>query len=915
MTRIGAVILLAVAGWPAAMAAERVELVRDRWGIPHLFADTEAGAFFGAGYACAEDRLLQMELFRRRARGRLAEIFGRDWVASDRKFRIAGISPYCDEAAARLPADLRSHLEAYAAGVNAFARANPERVRRRFAPLGLLPEPWTAGDCICAWMAVAELFDTLYDESAVRLYREFRELAARLGEEEALRQPGMIIDDWAAVVPESEMARHGELYARLKATPPTPGFWFRSLPDDLLRFSHAWAVSGSRSVTGKPLLESDPQTLVNNPPLWYEFHLSGGRFDVRGIGVAGSPALLIGFNRFIAWGASALGAAATVTFIEKLAPGGAGYLYRDRIEPFDVRKEIIEVKDSPPVAISVRRSRHGFVFDELASLRPEGEAFVSHVRQIEDGQSSLAGLLGMMGAGDWNQFRDAMQWYYSPGLHIVYADVHGNIGYQSLLHLPQTRWTRRMALEGWTGEHEVTGRVPLEELPWMLNPESGFIAHANNLPVGSWYPHDLGIATGGTGHSSRSWRLVQLLSGKALFSLESFETRVHRDDVHSAVAALFPIARRLAAETVRGEEALARLLEALRGWDLRYRADQPTYPAAMALAGALIAPYRASPLSRRLGGGEGGITHLARRLADQYGDSAAVPRDAEVRDYLLAWLRAAAQEFASGRGGAPAPRDGVSREIHVMPYQENGPMRLPPLGGRLALESPPLACGQVGTIWSQKGNSYTQIVDLADPDNSRAVLPPGISEDPESPHRADQMALWAAGGTRPAPLSRSAVEAIAASRRQLVVEPYDILTPRLLSADGSGRGPAAGHVLRISGDGVERWEPLAVYHEGLGRWVAAPVALGRETDRCYLILYGHGIRKHAPAGAVKVYVDDTVVEALYAGPQGIYPGLDQVNAPLAGSLAGRGEVDVRVGVEGRMSNRVRIHLAGGDASP
>jgi penicillin amidase len=915
VTRIGVLILLAVAGWPAAMAAERVELVRDRWGIPHLFADTETGAFFGAGYACAEDRLLQMELFRRRARGRLAEIFGRDWVASDRKFRIAGVGPYCDEAAANLPEDLRGYVQAYAAGVNAFARANPERVRRRFAPLGLMPEPWTAGDCVCAWMAVAELFDTLFDESAIRLYREFRELAARLGEEEALRQPGMVIDDWAAVVPEAEMARQAELYARLKATPPTPGFGFRSLPDELLRFSHAWAVSGARSVTGKPLLESDPQTPVNHPPLWYEFHLSGGRFDVRGIGVAGSPALLIGFNRYIAWGASALGAGSVVTFLEKLSPDGAGYLFAGSVEPFEARTEIIEVKDGPPVAIRVRRSRHGFVFDELASLRPEGEAFVSHVRQIEDGQTSLSGLLGMMGAGDWSQFRDAIEWYYSPGLHIVYADVHGNIGYQTLLHLPRTPWTRRMALPGWTGEHEIRGRVPLEELPWMLNPEAGFISHANNLPVGSWYPHDLGIATGGTGHSSRSWRLVQLLSGKDLFSPESFEIRLHRDDVHSAVAALFPIARRLAAEAARGDESLARLLEALRNWDLRYRADQPSYPAAMALAAALLPPYRASPLSRRLGGGEGGITHLARRLADQYGNSPAGPRDAEVRDYLLAWLRAAAQEFASGRGGAPAPRDGVSREIHVMPYQENGPMRLPPLGARLTLESPPLSCGQVGTLWSQKGNSYTQIVDLSDPDNSRAVLPPGISEDPESPHRADQMALWAAGGTRPAPLSRRAVEAIATSRQRLAVEPYDISAPRLLSADGSGRGPAAGHLLRIASDGKQRWEPLAVYDEALGRFVAAPVAIDPEAERCYLVLYGHGLGKRAAAGVVKVYVDDTVLEPLYAGPQGTYPGLDQVNAFLPRSLAGRGEVDVWAGVEGRMSNRVRIRLAGGATTP
>jgi penicillin amidase len=131
----------------------------------------------------------------------------------------------------------------------------------------------------------------------------------------------MILDDAAAVVPESEMAKDAAVYAKLKARVPTPGWWFRGLPDDMLRFSHAWAVDGARSATGKPLLEGDPQTSVNNPPLWYEFHLSAGRFDVRGISVAGSPGMLIGFNRNLAWGASALGASSTVTFLDKAAGG------------------------------------------------------------------------------------------------------------------------------------------------------------------------------------------------------------------------------------------------------------------------------------------------------------------------------------------------------------------------------------------------------------------------------------------------------------------------------------------------------------------------------------------------------------------------------------------------------------------
>ena len=756
--------LVAAAAGVSPPPTRSVEIFRDPWGIPHVFAATEPDGFFGVGYATAEDRLLQMELFRRRATGRLAEVFGAAWIDSDRKFRIAGLPSYCQEAAQNLPDAERAMLGAYAAGVNAFVAVNPVTVRTRFARLPVLPEPWTDGDCICAWMAVAEVFDRLYDESAVESYVEFQRLVAELGEPEALKRRGMMIDDAAAVVPESEMAKNTAAYAALKARPPTPGFWRRSLADDQLRFSHAWAVGGSRSATGKPLLESDPQTAVSNPPLWYEYHLSAGRFDVRGIGVAGSPGMLIGFNRRLAWGASALGASATVTFLEQSTRDRRGYLYRGESLPFERRTETIAVRDGAPVHQEVSRTRHGFVFNDLVATRSaSGDLYVSHRAEIEQRRTSVQAQLGMMAARNWTEFRDASQDYYSPGLHVVYADVDGAIAYETLVHVPLTRRTPRMALEGWTGADEVTGRIPLDELPHMVNPSAGFISHANNLPIGSWYPHDLGIGTGGTGHTARSLRLVELLSPpQRAFSVASFERDVHRDDVHAAVAALLPVAQRVVEDLRLTEPPVTALLQQVRGWDFRYQSSRPSYAAAQALAGSLLLPYRRSNLGARLGGGEGGITHLARLLKQQYGESVATPSDPEVREYLLTWLRTAAETWQRS-----APARGGSIEVHRMPYQENGPLRLPSIDSQLDLTSPPLACGQVSTIWSQPGNSYTQIVDLADPDNSRSLLPPGVSEDPGSPFHTDQMALWVAGTTHPAPLSRDRIEAIAVSRLRL----------------------------------------------------------------------------------------------------------------------------------------------------
>jgi penicillin amidase len=795
----GWVIVLAVG--PAWPEAGKVELIRDRWGVPHAFAEREADGFFAVGWACAEDRLLQMELLRRRATGRLAEVFGAAWVDSDRKFRIGGIARYCAQAFDNLPKDMQDDLRAYAAGVNAWAAANPDRVRRRLAKVGqvdnLSYSPWTPSDCLAAWMGVAEVFDPFISEGAITFYRDFQQLVAEVSEAEALQRRGMVIDDAAAVVPESEMAKDKAVYARLKAMKHTPAYFLRSADREPLHFSHAWAVDGARSTTGKPILESDPQTSVNNPALWYEFHLCAGRYDVRGIGVAGCPAMLIGWNRRVAWGATALGAGCDLTFLDKLSDDGRGYLFRGKTEPFNRRLERIEVKDGPPVIQEVLTNRHGFVFNSLARQNRAGEAYVSYYKMAHDKGSSVRAMLLWMRTANWTDFRAAMEHYYSPGLHIVYADVEGNLGYQTLAHMPLTKRTRRMAIEGWTGENEVAGRIPLAEMPHMFNPDAHFISHANNLPVGSWYPHDLGLATGGIGDTARSMRLRQLLAGDRKFSVGDFEAVVHRDDVDAVVSALLPAARKVAEEDKVNDPNVARALSALKEWDGHYNAVSPAYSTAMALAGAKIGAFRGSALGPMLGGGEGGICHFARLVGARFARDGATPKDAAAREYLIAWLRMGGggaaparmmqrpTERAAGRPMGPARptsptrptgptrRTGTTGEVQAMPYQVNGPLRFPSVDSELDLVSPPLVCGNGSTIWSQKGNSYTQIIDLADVDNSRSVLPPGISEDAESAFHADQIPIWVKGTTHPAPLSRARVEALASSRATLGVKPYD----------------------------------------------------------------------------------------------------------------------------------------------
>ena len=263
-----------------------VEILRDAWGIPHVFAEGEADGFFGLGYAAAEDRLLQMELIRRKAAGRLAEVFGPNWVDADREARIAGHTAYAPRAFARLPERWQEALRAYAAGVNAWRQANPKTVAGRFKPLGIQPEPWTPTDCLLAARGILSL-GSPFSAGPIEDYHRFRELVAQVGETEAERQSGLVIDDSAAIVLEADMAKDPEVYGRLKQRPRMPGFNLRPAGggEEGRKMSHAWAVSGQKSTTGKPILESDPQLPLSSPPFFYEFHLAAGGIDARGLGI------------------------------------------------------------------------------------------------------------------------------------------------------------------------------------------------------------------------------------------------------------------------------------------------------------------------------------------------------------------------------------------------------------------------------------------------------------------------------------------------------------------------------------------------------------------------------------------------------------------------------------------------------
>ena len=379
-----------------------VELVRDEWGIPHVFAETDGGALFGLGWATAEDRGFQMQYALRIIKGRLAETVGdvphtrrrnEGAVFNDRKMRTFGFARAAQETANNLDEENRALLEAYADGVNAYFESHADNPHPLFAELDFWPEPWTVADCILSWWHFAQFFATDGTRDLIAWRNQFNPPANRAGRGGARGQarqvPKRTPDDAVAVVKREDVTdawreesdRFLETYGHLDAGREPMSE--RETP----KFSHAWVVGGTRTTTGSSILVSNPQTPVRNPSQLYEFHIKGATFNARGVGVAGSPIILIGFSEHVAWGMTALGADQADLFRLKTDDAHPDqYLLDGEWREMQVHSEIIKVKGGKDRTLIVRTTVFGAVVTRFAFAGPdEGEVALKRVPMCDGG--------------------------------------------------------------------------------------------------------------------------------------------------------------------------------------------------------------------------------------------------------------------------------------------------------------------------------------------------------------------------------------------------------------------------------------------------------------------------------------------------------------------------------------------------
>ncbi len=541
--------------------AAPVEILRDRYGIPHIFAQSEQDAHFGLGFAHAQDRLWQMEMNRRVASGRLAEVLGESALETDRFLRTLGVRRAAQANLPRLDEETRRHLDAYAAGVNAFLDTRPV-LPPEFLMLRVAPEPWSALDSV-AWGKM----------KAWDLGGNWRNELLRMRLAKAL--PNARIEEFLPPYPGDEPLRIRELkdlYGALDQEPPRVAFDLSAFPS--LGGSNSWAVSSARSATGKPLLANDPHLGLSAPPVWYLAHLHAPGLNAIGATLPGVPGILIGRNERVAWGFTNTGPDVQDLYLERIDHAG-NYVTPDGARAFTVVEERIKVKGGEEERLQARISRHGPVISDVArsalEVTPRGYALALAWTVLAEDDLTMQAALKLARAHDWKSFADELRNLHAPQQTVTYADADGNIGFIAAGRVPVRKPSNDLKglapAPGWDARYDWSGYLPFDALPRAFNPPAGTIVSANHKIVPAGYRHHI---TAEWQPPYRAQRIEELLAKSEKHDAQSF-ARMQIDSVSLAVRELLP---KLLTAKPRSDEA-REALKMLATWDGAMAAVRP----------------------------------------------------------------------------------------------------------------------------------------------------------------------------------------------------------------------------------------------------------------------------------------------------------------------------------------------------
>ncbi|MBA2620721.1 MAG: penicillin acylase family protein [Acidobacteria bacterium] len=734
---------------------ENVTVRKDARGIPYIEAKSDADLYFAQGFMTASDRLWQMDLYRRVARGQTAELFGKQTLEEDKRWRRFGFSQIVEETFARFPAETRAVLENYARGVNAYiATLNEKTLPVEFQILRYKPTTWLPTDSLVVGEIINDGLSTTWQSDVLRTSfgdlpkEKYQQLFMKktpldvlvVGKDKEVRSPQSIVrnpqlkDDWLlefalkdASIRKSSLERVG-FYQEFNAA------------------SNNWVVSGKRTADGKPILANDPHLPANAPSVWYLVNLSTANSRVSGVTFPGIPGVVLGHNENIAWGATNLGPDVQDIYVEtfnekgqvKTASGWADA--KKRSEEIKVRKNVLSPETDTEI-LNVLETKNGVVISEQA-----GKSYALKWMARDVKADSFTAFLLLDRAKNWDDFRTALKTYGGAPQNFVYADTRGNIGYYGAGRIPIRRsGDGSVPYDGATNAGDWTGFIPFEELPQSYNPPEGIIVTANQRIVGNSYKYFL---THQWAAPYRARRIYNLLDANPKITVKDVMEIQH--DVFNISYSNF------AKEIVKNESASKEISDLLRAWDGKMSSDS--------VAATLVGEIRAVFLNKIL------VANVGAERAKNYRWSqgaafvdwlaTAKPADWLPKEYKnYKDLLAAADKEARANLGK---KYGANQSDWQ--YGKAGQIRFPhplasaPLVGSLfAIEAfPQFGSGATPNVGASV--SMRHITVPGNWDATRHGIALGESGDPKSPHWKDQLGNWKSGDTQIFPFSKSAVE-------------------------------------------------------------------------------------------------------------------------------------------------------------
>ncbi|KAA3612211.1 MAG: penicillin acylase family protein [Calditrichaeota bacterium] len=499
---------------PFPSLSEQAEIHWDELAVPHIYAKHDLDLFRLLGYAHAQERLWQMDFFRRAGAGRLSEIFGGEALETDKLMRTWGFAYIAGQIADSLSLESKRALAAYSDGINQFIEINSSRMPIEFSLLGYKPEQWKPVDSIVIQRLVAMRLSLAWHVELT-----FYRIAAKFG-----------VNAAAEIFPDfpSSPQKLGDLLVgkeRMLANIQKKIHSAGRLAGWASGFaaSNSWVVSGAKSASGKPILANDPHLELSAPCFWIESHLSSPTYKVAGMSIPGIPGIVLGHNKSIAWGFTN-GMVDDVDFyFEKIKPGKIDYYWDENDwQKFSFRTEKIDIKDQrDPVFIDVRHSERGPVISDVHPLLNSDSTVVTIRWTGASFSDDVLAILQLNRAENSDDFTRALQHIGAPCQNITYADKEGNIGFQLAGQVPLRRDKKgHLPYRGWENKGDWLRSLALKNLPNSWNPRSGFIVTANNSSIAAGTNYYLSNAWE---PDSRARRIHQLLLEKEKFAIKDFQ--------------------------------------------------------------------------------------------------------------------------------------------------------------------------------------------------------------------------------------------------------------------------------------------------------------------------------------------------------------------------------------------------------